>query len=35
VVLVYYGKLERDGQACQDQPQAKQGFRELRITPLP
>jgi len=35
VVLSDDGNLERDGQACQDQPQAKQGFRELRITPIP
>ena len=35
VVLSDDGKLERDGQACQDLPLAKQGFRELRITPIP
>ena len=35
VVLSDDGKLERDGEACQDLPLAKQGFRELRITPIP
>ena len=35
VVLSDDGNLERDGHACQDLPPAKQGFRELRITPIP
>ena len=35
VVLSDDGNLERDGRACQDLPKAKQGFRELRITPIP
>ena len=35
VVLSDDGKLKRDGQTCQELPPAKQGFRELRITPIP
>ena len=35
VVLSDDGNLKRDGNACQDLPPAKQGFRELRITPIP
>jgi len=35
VVLSDDGNLDRDGRACQDLPPAKQGFRELRITPIP
>ena len=35
VLLSDDGSLERDGRACQDRPAAKQGFRELRISPIP
>ena len=35
VVISDDGKLERNGKACEDRPKAKQGFREIRLTPLP
>ncbi|MFM7550065.1 MAG: DUF3616 domain-containing protein [Cyanobacteriota bacterium] len=35
VVISDDGKLERNGKACEDRPKAKQGFREIRLMPLP